>query len=461
MSQYVPFDRIVDKYEIAGTGKVSIRDFLSIIDEVGALQVDTAPILLDDDQRESAKIFIRNNSDFTVTRDELKSLFFELTGQKPDSIRMQSSRRIRDDKSMKNGLKRREKNDFMLFADGLPSAPYQNTNNIGYLTPRAASPVNPVGHSTPLTLQKPGNSVRLDDTAPMDQDSPVIESLVERIQSQEELLRKKDAEILNNRRQMEHLLEELDTTEAEYKNCLSQAKLWEKKCRESMQESHNLANQLHTVHVEYEEQASKLERLEGILQDFEKERKFELEKLSQQEDLDGSQEKLIRENHSMRTNLTKLQLECDRLSRLLKSKTATDGVRPRGLTPRFTQTSIQECLDITGVPSIGSIPQEQQLVSNLGLLVKELNDQRLIIEKLRRLRHSNSNAHKKSSWLFSSLQSMIPFGKHSYKHYIFLSFFLIVGLYILCLFIFKIGLFYNWSVLDPFQPKDTYVWPPS
>jgi hypothetical protein len=77
------FDRVFAQFDPNGVGVVSLRDFLSIIDELDALRPSSAKPLLTNDQREQSFAFSSTEGGTTeMTRDQLFDFIKELTGNK-------------------------------------------------------------------------------------------------------------------------------------------------------------------------------------------------------------------------------------------------------------------------------------------------------------------------------------------------------------------------------------------
>jgi hypothetical protein len=77
------FDRVFAQFDPNGTGVVSMRDFLSIIDELDAIRPNSAKSLLSEGQREQSLAFTSSEGGTTeMTRDQLFEFIKELTGYK-------------------------------------------------------------------------------------------------------------------------------------------------------------------------------------------------------------------------------------------------------------------------------------------------------------------------------------------------------------------------------------------
>ena len=77
------FDRVFAQFDPNGTGKVLMKDFLSIIDELDELRPRDAEPLLSEGQREQALSFMSNEQGVAeMTRDRLFDFIKELTGNK-------------------------------------------------------------------------------------------------------------------------------------------------------------------------------------------------------------------------------------------------------------------------------------------------------------------------------------------------------------------------------------------
>lgn len=77
------FDRVFAQFDPNGTGKVLMKDFLSIIDELDELRPRNAEPLLSERQREQADDFSSSEEGVTeMTRDQLFHFIKQLTGNK-------------------------------------------------------------------------------------------------------------------------------------------------------------------------------------------------------------------------------------------------------------------------------------------------------------------------------------------------------------------------------------------
>jgi hypothetical protein len=77
------FDRVFAQFDPNGVGVVSMRDFLSIIDELDALRPKSAKPLLSEMQREQSLAFTSSEGGTAeMTRDQLFEFIKEMTGNK-------------------------------------------------------------------------------------------------------------------------------------------------------------------------------------------------------------------------------------------------------------------------------------------------------------------------------------------------------------------------------------------
>ena len=77
------FDRVFAQFDPNGLGVVSMRDFLSIIDELDALRPKSAKPLLSEVQREQSQAFTSSEGGTAeMTRDQLFEFIKEMTGNK-------------------------------------------------------------------------------------------------------------------------------------------------------------------------------------------------------------------------------------------------------------------------------------------------------------------------------------------------------------------------------------------
>jgi len=77
------FDRVFAQFDPNGTGVVSMRDFLAIIDELDALRPKSAKPLLTEVQREQSQAFTSaEGGTAEMTRDQLFEFIKEMTGNK-------------------------------------------------------------------------------------------------------------------------------------------------------------------------------------------------------------------------------------------------------------------------------------------------------------------------------------------------------------------------------------------
>jgi hypothetical protein len=77
------FDRVFAQFDPNGLGVVSMRDFLSIIDELDALRPKSAKPLLSEVQREQSLAFTSSEGGTAeMTRDQLFEFIKEMTGNK-------------------------------------------------------------------------------------------------------------------------------------------------------------------------------------------------------------------------------------------------------------------------------------------------------------------------------------------------------------------------------------------
>lgn len=77
------FDRVFAQFDPNGLGVVSMRDFLSIIDELDALRPKNAKPLLSEMQREQSQAFTSSEGGTAeMTRDQLFEFIKEMTGNK-------------------------------------------------------------------------------------------------------------------------------------------------------------------------------------------------------------------------------------------------------------------------------------------------------------------------------------------------------------------------------------------
>jgi hypothetical protein len=77
------FDRVFAQFDPNGTGKILMKDFLSIIDELDALRLHNAPPLLSESQREQSDEFLSSEKGVTeMTRNALFDFIKDLTGNK-------------------------------------------------------------------------------------------------------------------------------------------------------------------------------------------------------------------------------------------------------------------------------------------------------------------------------------------------------------------------------------------
>lgn len=77
------FDRVFAQFDPNGLGVVSMRDFLSIIDELDALRPNSAQPLLSEMQREQSLAFTSSEGGTAeMTRDQLFEFIKEMTGNK-------------------------------------------------------------------------------------------------------------------------------------------------------------------------------------------------------------------------------------------------------------------------------------------------------------------------------------------------------------------------------------------
>jgi hypothetical protein len=77
------FDRVFAQFDPNGTGKILMKDFLSIIDELDALRPHNAPPLLSESQREKSDEFLSSEKGVTeMTRNALFDFIKDLTGNK-------------------------------------------------------------------------------------------------------------------------------------------------------------------------------------------------------------------------------------------------------------------------------------------------------------------------------------------------------------------------------------------
>jgi hypothetical protein len=75
------FDRVFAQFDPNNTGVVSMRDFLSIIDELDALRPQSAKPLLSEVQREQSQAFTSSEGGTAeMTRDQLFEFIKEMTG---------------------------------------------------------------------------------------------------------------------------------------------------------------------------------------------------------------------------------------------------------------------------------------------------------------------------------------------------------------------------------------------
>lgn len=225
--------------------------------------------LLDNEQRQSAQDFIKDNSEIVVSTSEIKNLFYELTGLDPDTLPV-NKLALRENgvlprksvakpqKISENRIKRKD----MFYQDA------------SYITPRKGSPLS---HSTPLSMFRTkneyGSNKGFSHINKENADDSLIQQLYERIELQAAELRSKDEQVKELNARNAKLLEELDSSEEACKSCYTQAKTWEKKFREALRDSKEYAAQLQTIHEEYEQQQAHIVRMEELIHAVEKERK--------------------------------------------------------------------------------------------------------------------------------------------------------------------------------------------
>ncbi|EEB06497.1 meiotic spindle pole body protein Kms1 [Schizosaccharomyces japonicus yFS275] len=80
MKQSYQFDIIFDAYDYKNQGKVSLKDFLNVIDDLQASQNSNEFPLLNERQRAISKDFIQQNEQLYVTKSEFKDFVYKLTG---------------------------------------------------------------------------------------------------------------------------------------------------------------------------------------------------------------------------------------------------------------------------------------------------------------------------------------------------------------------------------------------
>ncbi|EPX75201.1 spindle pole body protein Kms2 [Schizosaccharomyces octosporus yFS286] len=374
MEEYIPFDEIVLQYDPNNAGKVSIRSFLEIVDDIEALRQPSSYPLLDSEQRQSAEDFIKDNEGIVVSTIEIKNLFYELTSQDPDRIPISKT-------ILRNRARSRSHSGPNPYSK-LSERRRLKDNDLSFQTPQKPAPMSQSTPFTEITNAKDIKNNIYGTRRRNGNHDETLAQLYERVQSQSDQLRAKEIEKQDLKEQNQKLSEELAESEEACKSCYTQAKTWEKKFRETLKESKEFSQQLESIHQEYEIQTAHITRLEQIIEAVENERMTESDHL--QKTLDSKANlALLERNQQLEYQLKILREEYSQL----KTRNPSSNI---SIPPPLTVSPICYPFRIPSLPVSKKMQADPQLTASLSLLASELDSQKQLLQKFNRIKENPS-----------------------------------------------------------------------
>ncbi|EPY49439.1 spindle pole body protein Kms2 [Schizosaccharomyces cryophilus OY26] len=440
MEEFIPFDEIVQQYDPNNAGKVLIRSFLEIVDDIEALRQPSSYPLLDAEQRQSAEDFIKDNEGIVVSTIEIKNLFYELTGQEPDRIPISKT-------ILRNRARSRS------HVGSNPYTKYSERkrfkeNDFSFQTPQKAAPL---GQSTPFTEITNAKDVKNNIFGARRRNGNQEETLAqlyERVQFQSDQLRAKEIENQDLKEQNEKFSEELTASEEACKSCYTQAKTWEKKFRETLRESKEFSKQLESIHQEYEVQTAHIARLEQIIEAVENERMTESDHL--QKTLDSKANlALLERNQQLEYQIKILREEISQI----RSRKASSNL---SLSP-LSMSPVCFPFRLPSLPVSQKTQADPQLTASLSLLASELESQKLLLQKFNRIKEKPLQV----SEVWSNVRKRLPnkIIRHRFLRLTLISLLMIVFFHAVYFFFFRVGTIQQWPFvywLSSFAPDNRW-----
>ncbi|WBW71934.1 mitotic and meiotic spindle pole body KASH domain protein Kms2 [Schizosaccharomyces osmophilus] len=438
MEEYIPFDEIVLQYDPNNAGKVSIRSFLEIVDDIEALRQPSSYPLLDAEQRQSAEDFIKDNEGIVVSTIEIKNLFYELTSQDPDRIPISKT-------IIRNRARSRSHTSSNPYSKISERRRFKD-NDLSFQTPQKAVPMSQSTPFAEITNAKDiKNNIYGTRRRNGNQDETLAQ-LYERVQSQSDQLRAKEIEKQDLKEQNQKLSEELTASEEACKSCYTQAKTWEKKFRETLKESKEFSQQLESIHQEYEVQTAHITRLEQIIEAVENERMTESDHL--QKTLDSKANiALLERNQQLEYQLKILREE---YSQLKSRKTSSNF----SLSSPLTVSPICYPFHLPSLPVSQKMQADPQLTASLSLLASELESQKQLLQRFNRIKETPYQV----SEVWSNMRQRLTKNVINYR---FLrlalgSLFMFLFFHLVYFFFFRVGTIQQWPFvywLPSFAPE--------